>query len=67
MSRHYIVSDGLGNRRSIRLSYGTANPLGRRVLGSFIPKRARHRQPFGPFSGHIEQDRVPPSKDARGI
>ena len=24
MSRHYIVSDGLGNRRSIQLSYGTA-------------------------------------------
>ena len=38
---------GLGNRRSIRLSYGTADPLASAGAWGFIAKRAWHRQPSG--------------------
>jgi hypothetical protein len=36
---------GLGNRRSIRLSYGTANPRGKRGRWTLISEEARDRQP----------------------
>ena len=37
---------GLGNRRSIRLSYGTAEPAKRGLLAPFISKQKQDRKPF---------------------